>query len=125
MIRRTKAEMYLSILEALADGPLIVTHLTNKTNIGHGPLKPFCKHLIDHGLIEKNEPPPSRRNKRRDRRIKYLYHITETGREMLERDVKLCWVLGLGSNLTGSEVKRDIGCNNKNNHIRRRSMVNE
>ena len=53
-MRRSKLELYISTLEAIAYyGPLILTRVTSKTNMNCGQLKPILDDLIQKALIEK------------------------------------------------------------------------
>ena len=53
-MRRSKMELYISTLEALAYyGPLILTRVTSKTNMNCGQLKPILNDLILKALVEK------------------------------------------------------------------------
>ena len=106
MSKRTKSEMYLSILEVLKDGPQIVSHLMTKSNINYATLRSLCERLHDHGLIEKTAAARSGPHTIRNKKVKYQYHITEYGREVLRQDIRLCWTLGLGFNLMASTKGR-------------------
>jgi len=53
-MRRSKLEMYISTLEALAYyGPLRVTRITYKAKVNGGQLKVILDDLIQNGLVEK------------------------------------------------------------------------
>jgi predicted transcriptional regulator len=54
IMRRSKLEMHIAILEALAfHGKLRVTHLMYKANINCNVLKEYLDILIQHDLVEK------------------------------------------------------------------------
>ncbi|MCW4053490.1 MAG: winged helix-turn-helix domain-containing protein [Candidatus Bathyarchaeota archaeon] len=53
-MRRSKLEMYISTLEALAyHGPLRVTRITYKAKVNGGQIKAILDDLIQNGLVEK------------------------------------------------------------------------
>ena len=52
-MRRSKLEMYLDILKALAQkGPLKLTHIMYKANVNCSVLKEYLDFLIKQGLVE-------------------------------------------------------------------------
>jgi predicted transcriptional regulator len=55
-MRRSKLEMYVDILNVLAQrGPLKVTHINYEANISCNVLKEYLNFLIKQGLIEERE----------------------------------------------------------------------
>jgi predicted transcriptional regulator len=56
-MRRSKLEMYLATLEALANyGPMKLTRITCKANLNCGSLKRILKDLIEKDLVEERKP---------------------------------------------------------------------
>lgn len=52
-LRRSKLELYISTLEALAyNGPMKITRITYKTKMNCSPLKLILKDLIRNNLVE-------------------------------------------------------------------------
>jgi predicted transcriptional regulator len=52
-MRRSKLEMYISILEALAyNGPSKITKITYTAKMNFGQLKPIIEDLIEKKLVE-------------------------------------------------------------------------
>ena len=52
-LRRSKLELYISTLEALAyHGPMKITRITYKTGMNCSPLKLILKDLIRNNLVE-------------------------------------------------------------------------
>jgi len=74
MTRRSKLEMNVDILKALArHGPLKLTHIMYKANVNCAVLKPYLDFLIQHDLVEKQTV--------KKRKVVYIaYAITEKGR---------------------------------------------
>lgn len=74
-MKRFKLELYVGILKVLAhNGPLKLTHITNKTNINSVILKEYLGFLIKQGLIE--EPTT------KDARV--IYVVTQRGINVLK-----------------------------------------
>ena len=75
LMRRSKLEMHVAILEALAcHGKLKVTHLMYKANINCSVLKECLDTLIQHDLVEKQTL-----QRARSKKTKIVYAITEAG----------------------------------------------
>lgn len=78
-MRRSKLEMYVSILKVLAHhGPLKLTHIMYKANVNCSVLKKSLEFLVRQNLIEEQNLP-SRKDK-----TKVVYAITERGRTVLK-----------------------------------------
>ncbi len=86
-MRRSKLEMYVDILKALArHGALKLTHIMYKANVNCSVLKPYLDFLIQHDLVEKQTV--------KKRKVVYIaYAITEKGRTTLKRFRELQSVL--------------------------------
>jgi len=70
MVRRSKLEMYISILEFLSlRGPMKTTHLMYKTNMSYRVLMEFLDKLIDRDLVEQRKTSEKR----------VMYAITQKG----------------------------------------------
>ena len=55
-MRRSKMEMYISTLEALAyNGPLKITRITYKAKMNFSQLKPIMDDLIQRKLVEEKK----------------------------------------------------------------------
>jgi len=55
-MRRTEPDIRMDILQALTlHGPLKITHLTNKANIGFIKMENFLDNLIAEGLVNERE----------------------------------------------------------------------
>jgi predicted transcriptional regulator len=78
IMRRSKLEMYVDILKALArHGPLKLTHIMYKANVNCSVLKQYLDFLIQHDLVEKQTV--------KKRKVVYIaYAITEKGRTTLK-----------------------------------------
>ncbi|MDH5755023.1 MAG: hypothetical protein OEY95_07490 [Candidatus Bathyarchaeota archaeon] len=75
VMRRSKLEMYIDILQVLAHHePLKLTHIMYKTNINCSVLKEYMEFLIKQGLVEEKTV-----GKRR-----VVYAITQRGRTAIE-----------------------------------------
>jgi len=78
-MRRSKLEMYVDILKALArHGPLKLTHIMYKANVNCSVLKQYLDFLTQHNLVEE-QALHEKRNKTR-----VVYAITERGRTALK-----------------------------------------
>ena len=78
-MRRSKLEMYVDILKALArHGPLKLTHIMYKANVNCSVLKQYLDFLTQHNLVEE-QTLHKKRNKTR-----VVYAITERGRTVLK-----------------------------------------
>jgi predicted transcriptional regulator len=73
-MRRSKMELYISTLEALAyNGPLRITRVTYKANLNWGQLKPIIDELVRNDLVEE----------RKLMKNKVFYAATPKGRKVL------------------------------------------
>jgi predicted transcriptional regulator len=72
-MRRSKLEIHLDVLKALAHGPLKITHIAYKTAINCKDLKQRLEFLIKQNLVE--ERAAGKRT---------LYIITERGMTVLK-----------------------------------------
>jgi predicted transcriptional regulator len=73
-MRRSKMELYISTLEALAyNGPLRITRITYKANLNWGQLKPIIDDLIQKKLVEE----------RKLKKNRVAYAATPKARELL------------------------------------------
>jgi len=78
-MRRSKLEMYIDILKALArHGQLKLTHIMYKANVNCSTLKQYLDFLIQHNLVEE-QTLHKKRNKKR-----VVYAITERGLTVLK-----------------------------------------
>ncbi len=78
-MRRSKLEMHVDILRALArHGPLKLTHIMYKANVNCGTLKQYLDFLIHHNLVKEQ----TLHKKRHKTRI--VYAITERGLTVLK-----------------------------------------
>ena len=78
-MRRSKLEMHVDILEALArHRPLKLTQIMYKANVNCDTLKQYLDFLIQHNLVEE-QTLHKKRNKTRD-----VYAITERGLTVLK-----------------------------------------
>jgi predicted transcriptional regulator len=60
-MRRSKLEMYVDILKALAHrGPLKLTHIMYKANVNCGVLKEYLDFLLKQNLVEERNVAKSR-----------------------------------------------------------------
>ena len=74
MVRRSKLEMYLSILEFLSlKGPSKPTHIMYKTNLCYRFLNEFLDNLIDRELVEEQATAEDL----------VLYAITQRGQDVV------------------------------------------
>jgi len=78
-MRRSKLELHLDILKALArHGPLKLTHIMYKANVNCDTLKQYLDFLIHHNLVVEQTLPKKRHQTR------VVYAITERGRTVLK-----------------------------------------
>jgi len=79
-MRRSKLEMHVDILKALARhrGPLKLTHVMYKANVNCSVLKQYLDFLIQHNLITEQALL------KRRCRTKIVYTITERGLTVLK-----------------------------------------
>ena len=78
MVRRSKLEIHVDILKALArHGPLKLTHIMYKANVNCKVLKQYLDFLVQQNLVEE-QALHEKRNKTR-----VVYAITERGRTAL------------------------------------------
>jgi len=79
-MRRSKLEMHVDILKALARhrGPLKLTHVMYKANVNCSVLKQYLDFLIQHNLITEQTLL------KRRCRTKIVYTITERGLTVLK-----------------------------------------
>ena len=78
-MRRSKLEMYVDILKALArHGSLKLTHIMYKANVNCSVLKQYLDFLVQQNLVEE-QALHEKRNKTR-----VVYAITERGRTALK-----------------------------------------
>jgi len=78
-MRRSKLEMYVDMLKALArHGPLKLTHIMYKANVNCSILKQYLDFLVQHNLVEEQHKHKKRHKKRA------VYAITERGRTVLK-----------------------------------------
>jgi predicted transcriptional regulator len=74
-MRRSKLEMYVDILNVLAQrGPLKVTHINYETNVNCNVLKEYLNSLIKQGLIEERVVGKNR----------VVYMVTDRGISVLK-----------------------------------------
>jgi len=79
IMRRSKLELHLDILKALArHGPLKLTHVMYKANVNCDTLKQYLDFLIQHNLVEEQ----TLHKKRHGTRV--VYAITERGLTVLK-----------------------------------------
>ena len=80
IMRRSKLEMHVDILKALARhrGPLKLTHVMYKANVNCSVLKQYLDFLIQHNLITEQALL------KRRCRTKIVYTITERGLTVLK-----------------------------------------
>ena len=80
IMRRSKLEMHVDILKALARhrGPLKLTHVMYKANVNCSVLKQYLDFLIQHNLITEQTLL------KRRCRTKIVYTITERGLTVLK-----------------------------------------
>ena len=78
-MRRSKLEMHVDVLKALArHGPLKLTHIMGKANVNCNVLKQYLDFLIQHNLVEE-QTSHKKRNKTR-----VVYAISERGLTVLK-----------------------------------------
>ena len=74
-MRRSKLEMYVDVLKALAlRGPLKLTHIMYKANVNCSVLSEYLEFLLKQGLVEE----------RMVRKNKTVYAITQHGLSVLK-----------------------------------------
>lgn len=87
-MRRSKLEMHIDILKALArHGPLKLTHIMYKANVNCSVLKQHLDFLIQQNLIEEQTI------QKRKKVVYVVYDITEKGRTVLKHFLELQRVL--------------------------------
>jgi len=73
-MRRSKLEMYVSILEALSyNGPSKITRITYTAKMNFGQIKPIIEDLIENNLVEE----------KRFKKNKIAYSVTPKARTIL------------------------------------------
>jgi len=83
-MRRSKLQMYLAVLEALArHGPMRLTKITYKANLSYGQLKPILKGLMKNELVQE----------RRLKKNVAVYAATNAARTTLLRFKELTQIL--------------------------------
>ena len=83
-MRRSKLQMYLAVLEALAlHGPMRLTRITYKANLSYGQLKPILKGLMKNELVQE---------KRLNKNV-VVYAVTSVARTTLLRFKELTQIL--------------------------------
>ncbi len=83
-MRRSKLEMYISILSVLAQrGPLKLTHVMYKANVNCSVLKEYLDFLLKQGLVEE----------RTMRKQRVVYAVTPRGITVLKYFKELKQVL--------------------------------
>ena len=78
-LRRSKLEVCLDILEALARRSMGLTRLSMEVNVNYVSLKRYMELLLDQGLVKEAVSGEGR----------HIYHITERGLTALSYFVKL------------------------------------
>ena len=74
-MRRSKLEVYISILKVLAQkGPLKLTHIMNKANVNCNILTDYLDFLTEQGLVEK----------RTITKMHVVFGITQRGKNVLK-----------------------------------------
>lgn len=95
-MRRSKLEMHVDILEALArHGPLSVTYVMREVNINLGRVKQYLNFLVEHNLVDVQVSYKGRSKAN-------AYAITEEGRVLLAhfREVNVALQLTVEMNKT-------------------------
>ena len=83
-MRRSKLEMYVDILQVLAQkGPLKLTHVMYKANVNCSVLKEYLDFLLKQGLVEE----------RTIRKQRIVYAVTQRGITVLKYFKELKQVL--------------------------------
>ena len=75
MNRRSRLEIYMDIMMALADGPKNPTRLMYTTNLSWAPLQECLKALITQGAVVESENGSSRKT----------YALTQKGSNIISR----------------------------------------
>ena len=89
--RRSRLEIYIDILEAVADGNSKPSHIMYKSNLSWKKLKGYLNFLVDQGLLIRRE------HRRRER-----YEISERGLKILLYFRKIKEIFQLDSELGDS-----------------------
>ena len=97
-MRRSKVEMYVDILEVLAQrGPLKLTHIMYGANVNCSVLKEYLDFLTKQGLVEEKIL----------RKERIVYVITQRGVTVLKQFRELTQVLPIIEE-TGNEAKNQV-----------------
>ena len=84
MMRRSKLQMYVDVLDVLVfHGPMRVTRITSKANLSYGLLKPILNNLIEDKLVEE----------RKSRKNEIVYAATNAARKTLLKLEELTQIL--------------------------------
>ncbi|MEM2759352.1 MAG: winged helix-turn-helix domain-containing protein [Nitrososphaerales archaeon] len=75
MNRRSRLEIYMDIMLALADGPKNPTRLMYSTNLSWAPLQECLKSLISQGAVVESERSSNRK----------VYSLTQKGSSIISR----------------------------------------
>lgn len=95
MMRRSKLEMYIDVLQVLAhNGPLKLTHVMYKANVNCSVLKDYLDFLIEHNLVEERPRGKSR----------VIYAVTQRGISVLKHFRELKRILPV----TEEDMRRPI-----------------
>lgn len=88
MVRRSRLEIYVDVLEAVARGVRKPTRIMYKANLSWGSMKGFFGSLLERGLIRESEVGGRREYEITDKGLRVLDYFRKA-REMLPVEIKV------------------------------------
>ena len=88
MVRRSRLEVYLDILEIILKGVSKPTHIMYKANLAWNPTMKYLDFLIGQGLIYEEGYENSRKYKITEKGIQVIQYFRNI-KELLSEEVKL------------------------------------
>ena len=88
MVRRSRLEMYIDILEVIAKGVSKPTHIMYKANLAWNPTMRYLDYLIGQELIHEEGYESGRRYKITEKGIRVVQYFRNI-KEILSKEVKL------------------------------------